>query len=298
MPKPKSSTPIPSQAIQDQRLTPLDLRVLLGLCYYADLKTHVADASRKDIATLIGVHETSVSDATRRLHSFGWVIKVGAGRGTKYHINWVNSINEPSSFHEGSDTGNPRHFTRVQGEPTPETLVTSRGLEVGEQAEPSSNHEGLDPKQAKPSSFHEGLNRDNPRRAATVTTVGENRESTISSNINNLDSNYDPIRLSDQIRYGDAINVLTTHGMPPHFLQGKNFEKYRDVIKTWCNQEGITLGMLITACERAKKRKDQEGEPIGPGYVNSCLKSIIEETANAKSERINEQSYTADGWSG
>jgi len=84
--------------------------------------------------------------------------------------------------------------------------------------------------------------------------------------------------------------------MPPHYLQGKNSEKYQELIRTWCKQDGVTLGMLITACQRAKKRKDQEGEPIGPGYVNSCLNSVIEETKNAKSERINEQDFSASGW--
>jgi len=84
--------------------------------------------------------------------------------------------------------------------------------------------------------------------------------------------------------------------MPPHYLQGPKSKKYQDMIRAWCDQPHITLGMLVTACERAKTRKDQQGEPIGPGYVNSCLNTVIEETKNAKSERINEQDFSASGW--
>jgi len=285
MRKLKQRISIPTRALFDQRLTSIERDVLLALCFFEDPKSHISAPQRKDIAKLFSIHETRVSLATKRLNDFEWIIKEGSGKNIKYFINWAN---EPSSVSEGSETK-----PSLVGEGlTPSTLVCGRGLEHVEQVEhvePSSVGEG-----------REHANRSNPRPSDRVQPVGENQGTTISSNINNYNNNKyfrsSDIR-SDLIVYGSAIKLLVDNGMPENFLKGRQWEKYKAIIlNEWCNQPHINITMLEQACLRAKEAKNKTNECIGVGYVNSCLKTIINEVKKNETEKFSTQEYSDIDW--
>lgn len=75
----ENHTSIPTAALLDERLTRLDMRVLLALSSFRNHEHSAVWPSRASVAQRAGVHVTSVSKSTARLERFGWIKKEGGG---------------------------------------------------------------------------------------------------------------------------------------------------------------------------------------------------------------------------
>lgn len=74
---------LPRAALADRRLTPRQLRVLIGLYSYASGTCDTVWPTREALAERCGLRASDISAATTQLQSLGWVQKTGRGGKSK-----------------------------------------------------------------------------------------------------------------------------------------------------------------------------------------------------------------------
>lgn len=70
---------MPIEALQDDRLSPTEFRVLIGLLSYANADGRLMFVKRKTLAERCRVHLSQVTRATAALAKYGWLQKSGNG---------------------------------------------------------------------------------------------------------------------------------------------------------------------------------------------------------------------------
>lgn len=117
--------------LSDTRLTGRQFKVLCALRMFADSKTGVAHPKRSQIADATGIAEKKITDDTRALELFGWIIKIGdGGRSTSniYTLFDAPQINQESNLKPTPNRGtqtSPEMGYVDENKPTPNRVLTS-----------------------------------------------------------------------------------------------------------------------------------------------------------------------------
>ncbi|MGZ3182072.1 MAG: helix-turn-helix domain-containing protein [Telluria sp.] len=77
---------VPVELVSETRLSEAEIRILLALASHA-YRDDTVWPSRARMVELTGLHQSTISAATTRLHEFGWIRKERKGyRGSRYTL--------------------------------------------------------------------------------------------------------------------------------------------------------------------------------------------------------------------